>query len=102
MYKFTRNNQSVLRKADGAFIPMDSTNRDYQDYLVYVAGGGAVDPADGPTKAEQNAPIIAQIALEEAKQARAVREHLLGDTTALNRLKTIDDNIKLLRSKLIA
>lgn len=34
------------RIADGAFIPADPDNTDYQAYLKYIAEGGVVLPAD--------------------------------------------------------
>lgn len=50
---------------------------------------------------DKNSIILAEIVMEEAKQARAIREHILGDTTAINRIKIIDDNIKAARLKLV-
>jgi hypothetical protein len=40
--------QTVQRKADGAFIPFDPANRDYQDYLAWCAAGNEPDPAPEP------------------------------------------------------
>ena len=37
---------SVLRTADGACIPFDPDNRDYQQYLAWVALGNTPLPAD--------------------------------------------------------
>lgn len=34
----------VLRVADGAFIPMDEGNADYQAFLAWQAAGNAPDP----------------------------------------------------------
>jgi hypothetical protein len=42
-----------------------------------------------------------RIAELEASQQRAIREHLLGDAAAAQRLRDIDDEIKSLRSDLI-
>jgi hypothetical protein len=42
-----------------------------------------------------------RIAELEASQARAIREHTLGDATAIDRLRTIDDEIKTLRSDIL-
>ena len=45
MYKLT-NQQSVIRTLDGAWIPFDPANTDYQAFLKYQAEGGKVYGAD--------------------------------------------------------
>ena len=40
--------QTVQRKSDGAFIPFDEGNRDYQAYLAWLADGNEPDPAPEP------------------------------------------------------
>ena len=42
---------SVIRLSDGACIPTDPDNTDYQAYLKHIAEGGVVLPAD-PLPAE--------------------------------------------------
>lgn len=42
----------IQRLSDGAFIPMDPLNVDYQLYLVWVENGNTPLPADEPTVPE--------------------------------------------------
>lgn len=51
MYKLIKNSltdeiESVQRLADGAFIPFAPGNRDYQEYLEWLAQGNTPEPAD--------------------------------------------------------
>jgi len=37
------NDKSIVRIADNAFIPFDSANSDYQQYLAWVAEGNTAE-----------------------------------------------------------
>jgi len=42
----TEDNNTIQRVEDGACIPFDSANTDYQAYLKWVEDGGVPLPAD--------------------------------------------------------
>ena len=46
MYKQSKLNQGVVRLSDGAFIPFDPANTDYQEYLKWLAEGNEPLPPD--------------------------------------------------------
>ena len=57
-YKLTKF--GVLRLTDNAIIPADPLNRNYKEYLQWVAEGGIADPADFIPDALP--PAVSQIA----------------------------------------
>ena len=49
MYKLWENilgQKSIIRLSDNAFIPYNEDNRDYQEYLKWVAEGNTPLPAE--------------------------------------------------------
>lgn len=45
MYKMI-DEISMIRISDGAFIPADPANTDYQDYLAWLSAGNTPEPAE--------------------------------------------------------
>ena len=50
MYKITQNNNCILLIEKNSFIPFDSANTDYQEYLKWLSEGNEPIPADEPSE----------------------------------------------------
>ena len=46
MYKLGRGGNSIIRQSDGAFIPVQPGNRDYDEYKEWLAQGNHPDPPE--------------------------------------------------------
>lgn len=51
-YQLTSNERTIIRTGDGAYIPTDPANRDYQEYLKWAEDGGVADPYVPPPEVE--------------------------------------------------
>jgi hypothetical protein len=56
--------ESVLRQEDGALIPFDEGNRDYQAYLAWLSEGNTPDPAQGARREHATTALRAGIATD--------------------------------------
>jgi hypothetical protein len=97
-YKEIKNSLSqlvaVIRLSDGATIPANTENKDYREYLAWVAAGGIVIPADPlPTPAEITALLRTQainiMNLNTDAQAKILRAILLVIMDELNILRAL-------------
>lgn len=55
-YQLTATDSTVIRTSDGACIPDDPANRDYQEYCQWLDDGGVPDPYVEPEPPEPPPP----------------------------------------------
>lgn len=99
MYKLTPTT-SILRLADGATIPADSVNTEYQEYQKWVAKGNTAAPVDPPTLDEQNAPILSALREIDAKAIRGLLEYVASKPDASQFTKDLAAQAAAERAKL--
>ena len=88
MYKLTED-AAIIRLMDGAQIPPDPANRDYAEYLAWVAAGGSPQPANQPSTAELMASAKEELRALRAPMLNAVngigwRASMTGNTALAN------------------
>ena len=70
MYELTKENNSVIRLSDSACIPFAEGNRDYAEYLEWLASGNVPQPVDEPAREETLAALTSAIQLYMDNRAR--------------------------------
>jgi hypothetical protein len=65
------HDQLIVRDEDGAFIPFDPANRDYQDYLAWLDEGNEPTPTTPPatTLPTETVPVEDRVATLEEQVA---------------------------------
>lgn len=71
MYKLIANSNNVLRMSDGASIPDDPGNRDYIEYLAWIAQGNTPLPADVPSLAGRQTATWEKIKAERDRRVQS-------------------------------
>jgi hypothetical protein len=70
LYQLT-DTTAVLRTTDGAFIPDDLANTDWQDFQTWLAEGNTPDPAPPPSPAGAIAQSAQALQLQQAQSLAA-------------------------------
>lgn len=84
MYQLTSSLTTILRTSDGASIPTDPANSDYQKYVEWENAGGVAVPyiPSIPTIADK----LTQLDIENTLTQRNLREFILLTAKAVQQL----------------
>jgi hypothetical protein len=72
MYKLTKQNNSIIRLSDNAFIPLVSGNSDNKEYLKWLAEGNSPQPAESVIEIQSRLWEEIKI-LRDKKKAQGVK-----------------------------
>jgi hypothetical protein len=80
------SNGGIIRDADGAFIPHDGANMDYQAYLAWLAAGNVATPYAPPpiTWAQYQAEALAALEKTSVTMERVQEGVSLGSCALTN------------------
>lgn len=87
MYKQLINSKTIIRLSDNAFIPEAPANRDYQEYLEWIALGNTVLPADIPPITVQN------IVTERERRLTLGFDYNFNDARGIHRIGTTQSDM---------
>lgn len=69
-YTYALSSTGLVQRSDGAFIPADPANTDYQSYLSWVGAGNTPTPAPASSLASQQATQWAAIMAERDRRVQ--------------------------------
>jgi hypothetical protein len=71
-YQLTSTDDTVIRTADGAFVPNDPANRDWIEYQDWLADGGVPDPYVEPEPVPPEPQPEAAVLYDHENRIRAL------------------------------
>jgi hypothetical protein len=73
----------IVRDSDGAFIPQDEANSDYQAYLLWVSQGSSATPYSPPQPTPQELQRLLTDTVQSLMDSKAQAYHYDNLTTAV-------------------